>query len=63
MGAGGSGFAFLELFAAGAQRVIRYGSNDRPSPLSHEALLVSYADGLHALLNRERLAYANFDRD
>ncbi|NES74714.1 MULTISPECIES: hypothetical protein [unclassified Okeania] len=29
MGAGGSGFAFLEMYAAEANYIVRYGSNDR----------------------------------
>ena len=52
MGAGGSGFAFLELFAAGAEYLVRYGSNDRQvSPENlREIYLVDEADNLYGLL-------------
>ena len=52
MGAGGSGFAFLELFAAGAEYIVRYGSNDRQvSPENlREIYLVDEADNLYGLL-------------
>lgn len=50
MGGGGSGFAFLELFASGARSVIRYGSNDKPFSTRREILAVTQADGLYGLM-------------
>ena len=49
MGAGGSGFAFLELFAAGAEYIVRYGSNDHQvSPENlREIYIVDEADNLY----------------
>jgi uridine phosphorylase len=52
MGAGGSGFAFHELFAAGARFIIRYGSSDRQVSLDQlrEVLLIDQADNLYGLM-------------
>lgn len=52
MGAGGSGFAFLELFAAEAEYIVRYGSNDRDCSLENlrEIYIVDEADNLYGLL-------------
>lgn len=52
MGAGGSGFAFLEMFAAGAVYLVRYGSNDQqvtPQQL-RDICIVDEADNLYGLL-------------
>ncbi len=52
MGAGGSGFAFHELFAAGAHYVIRYGSSDRQITMEQlrDVLLIDAADNLYGLM-------------
>lgn len=52
MGAGGSGFAFLELFAAGARAILRYGSSDRRIEAAQlrDILLIDRADNLVGLM-------------
>ena len=52
MGAGGSGFAFLELYAAGAKYLVRYGSNDRYVNEKNlkDIILVHKADNLVGLM-------------
>lgn len=51
MGAAGSGFAFFEMYAAGAQAIIRYGSNDRKVSVEdlRTIVLVDKADNLVGL--------------
>jgi purine-nucleoside phosphorylase len=48
MGSAGSGFAFFEMFAAGAQAIIRYGSNDRSVQFEdlRDIVVVDEADNL-----------------
>jgi purine-nucleoside phosphorylase len=48
MGSAGSGFAFFEMFAAGAQAIIRYGSNDRSVHFEdlRDIVVVDEADNL-----------------
>lgn len=59
MGAAGSGFAFHELFAAGAKKLIRYGSNDYN--ISHDQLydvsIAEKADNLYGLMKDNGLDY------
>jgi len=52
MGAGGSGFAFHELFSAGALAIIRFGSNDRRVTAERLRVLsiVEWADNLYGLM-------------
>lgn len=49
MGSAGAGFAFLEMFVAGAEHVIRYGSNDRyiESEQLRDIILINRADNLN----------------
>jgi uridine phosphorylase len=48
MGSAGSGVAFFEMFAAGAQAIIRYGSNDRSVQFEdlRDIVVVDEADNL-----------------
>lgn len=52
MGAAGSGFAFHELFAAGAKNIIRYGSNDYnvENDQLYDIGVVEKADNLFGLM-------------
>ena len=52
MGSAGSGFAFLEMYAAGAKYIIRYGSNDRYVTEDNlcDIILVDEADNLCGMM-------------
>ena len=52
MGGGGSGFAFLEMYAAGAEYIVRYGSNDRFITQDNlkDIIIVDEADNLYGLM-------------
>ncbi len=52
MGAGGAGFAFLEMYNAGATHIIRFGSNDKNVNENNlkQIHLVAYADNLVGLM-------------
>ena len=52
MGAGGSGFAFLEMYAAGAEYIVRYGSNDRFVRQNNlnDVIIIDETDNLYGLM-------------
>ena len=52
MGAGGAGFAFLEMYTAGAEYIIRYGSNDRyvTEESLHDINLIDEVDNLYGIM-------------
>ena len=58
MGAGGSGFAFLEMYAAKAHYIVRYGSNDRyvtPDNLK-DINIIDEANNLYGLMRDSGLS-------
>ncbi len=58
MGAGGSGFAFLEMYAAEAHYIVRYGSNDRyvtPDNL-RDINIIDEANNLYGLMRDSGLS-------
>lgn len=52
VGASGSGLAFFEIFAAGAEFLVRYGSNDRlvTEKNLYDVIIVDEADNLYGLM-------------
>ncbi len=65
MGAAGSGFAFFEMYVAGAKYIVRYGSNDRhinEQENVNSIIIVDEADNLYGLMRDSGATKCDFGK-